>query len=85
MSLYHFHRVLIGAAILFDVMFSWYCYRKWHIAGEVLHMMMLVGSSVVTLGMIAYLVYFNRKVAMLGSKRVRGGPAGRPLNGHNGV
>lgn len=65
MALYNFHRVLIAAAILFDLGFSLYCYRKWQDGGEPMQLVMLIGSSVVTVGLVAYLVYFNKKLTVL--------------------
>jgi len=67
MGLYNFHRVLIIVAILFDVGFSIYCYRKYQVSSESLHVVMLLGSSVVTLVLVTYLIYFNRSLAILRS------------------
>ena len=67
MSLYNFHRVFIIVAILFDVGFSIYCYQKYQMSSEYLHVVMLIGSSVVTLVLVAYLIYFNRSLAILRS------------------
>ena len=67
MALYNFHRVLIGAAILFDLVFSLYCFRKWQETGATSQLIMLIGSSVVTVAMVAYLIYFNKNLTVLRS------------------
>ncbi|MBI1336950.1 MAG: hypothetical protein GC164_08315 [Phycisphaera sp.] len=62
MALYNFHRVLITASILFDAFFSYWSFQQWRETGESINLVMLVGSSVVTLGLIAYFIYFNRNL-----------------------
>ena len=65
MALYNFHRVLISAAILFDLAFSFWCFRLWRDSGEVVQLVMMVGSSVITIGLIMYLLYFNKSLVTL--------------------
>ena len=62
MSLYHFHRVLISAAILFSFGFALYAYRQYGRIGGGDRLSMAVISGVVAAGLIAYLVYFNLKL-----------------------
>jgi len=64
-ALYNFHRVLIAVAILFDLVFSLYCFRKWQETGATSQLIMLIGSSVVTVAMVAYLIYFNKNLVVL--------------------
>ncbi len=64
MSLYSFHRVLIAAAILFDFGFTFWAVRQYRMDDQMINLVMAIGSSVVTLGLIAYLVYFNRNLAV---------------------
>jgi hypothetical protein len=63
MSLYQFHRVLIAAAIVFDALFTFWALRQWQNSGHD-HMLlaMAIGSTVVTVTMVTYLVYFNRNL-----------------------
>ncbi|MEX2214461.1 MAG: hypothetical protein WD768_10055 [Phycisphaeraceae bacterium] len=63
MALYHFHRVLIAAAILFDFFFSLFCIRRYNLHGEVMDLVYAIGSSAISVGFILYLIHFNRKVA----------------------
>jgi len=66
MSLYHFHRVLITAAILFDFFFTFWAIRQYQAEdGVAMDLAMAIGSSVATVGLIVYLVYFNRNLAVL--------------------
>lgn len=66
MSLYQFHRVLIAAAIVFDALFTFWAIRQWQTSGhDSLMLGMAIGSSVVTVTMITYLVYFNRNLTLL--------------------
>ncbi len=65
MALYHFHRVLIGAAILFDFLFTFYAIRQFNLTGDSMQLWMGIISSIITIGLVAYLVYFNRKLALL--------------------
>jgi uncharacterized membrane protein len=66
MSLYHFHRVLITAAILFDFFFTFWAIRQYQAPdGAAMDLVMAIGSSVVTVALVAYLVYFNRNLAVL--------------------
>lgn len=59
MALYNFHRMLIAAAILFDFGFTLYAFRRYGITGNVMDIYMGVGSSIVTVLLVAYLIYFN--------------------------
>jgi steroid 5-alpha reductase family enzyme len=64
MSLYSFHRVLISAAILFDFFFTFWAVRQYRANGDVMDLVMGIGSSVFTIGLVAYLVYFNRNLTV---------------------
>lgn len=65
MDLYVFHRVLISAAILFDVFFTTFCIRMYNATDDKSHIVWAVVSSVIVVGLVAYLVIFNRKTAKL--------------------
>jgi hypothetical protein len=65
MSLYNFHRVLISAAILFDFGFTFWALREYQRTGDQLQLFMAIGTSVVTVLLVAYLVYFNRNLAVM--------------------
>jgi hypothetical protein len=65
MDLYHFHRVLIASAILFFLGFAVYAYRQSGDLGSGLYLAMAVGSGVISLSLIAYLVYFNMSIRKL--------------------
>lgn len=65
MALYNFHRVLIAAAILFDFGFTLYAFRRYGATGNVIDIAMAIGSSVVTVALVAYLIYFNYSVRIL--------------------
>lgn len=65
MDLYHFHRVLIASAILFSLGFAVYAYRQSGDLGSGLYLAMAVGSGVISLSLVAYLVYFNKSVRKL--------------------
>ncbi len=62
MALIVFHRVLIAAAILFDGFFTLFCIRKYNRNGDVWELALGFGSSLLTIGLVAYLIHFNRKV-----------------------
>jgi hypothetical protein len=65
MALYNFHRVLIAASILFDVLFSFWCWGIYQKTDQSVYIVMLVGSTLLTVGLIAYLIHFNRKTRRL--------------------
>lgn len=65
MSLYIFHRVLIAASILFDAWFSIWCWQMYGQTEDSTYIIMLVGSSVLMLSFLVYLIYFNRKTRKL--------------------
>ena len=65
MALYNFHRVLIAATIMFDVAFTLYCLRNFQEGGGWLQLAMGAVSTLVTIGFVAYLIHFNRKVTLL--------------------
>lgn len=65
MSLYNFHRVLIGAAILFDIFFTFWAYGRYRDSGDQVQLVMAVASSIVTAGLVVYLVYFNRNLHVM--------------------
>ena len=62
MALFNFHRVLISGYILFDLFFTLLCVRRWLDGAGSIQIVMGVGSSVITLGLIVYLVNFNRRM-----------------------
>ena len=64
MSLYHFHRVLIGASIIFDFCFTFWTVRAWLKTGDAMQIVLAVGSSILTVALVTYLVYFNRNMAV---------------------
>jgi len=68
MDLYHFHRVLIASATLFCLGFSLYSYRQFNQLERAGYLVMAVGSVVIGLGMIGYLIYFNSKLAKIRHK-----------------
>ena len=83
MSLYNFHRVLIGAAIVFDFFFTFWSIRQWRESGDAAMLVMAIASSIVSIALIAYLVYFNRNLAVmrhvLSSRQgANGGPVEKP-------
>ncbi len=61
MSLLIFHRVLIVASIGFDVFFTLFCVRKYNVTGDAWELVMAGASSLLTVGLIVYLIYFNKK------------------------
>lgn len=65
MSLYIFHRVLIGASILFDAFFSMWCWQTYQKTEDSTYIAMLTVSSLLVVGFIVYLIYFNRKTRRL--------------------
>jgi len=65
MSLYNFHRVLIGATILFDLFFTFWAIRQYRLSEESINLVLAIGSSVISMGLVVYLVYFNRNLAMV--------------------
>jgi ABC-type cobalamin transport system permease subunit len=71
MALYNFHRVLIAAAILFDFGFTLYAFRRYDITGSTTDIVMGVVSSIVTVALVAYLIYFNYSVRMLNDRSSR--------------
>ncbi len=85
MSLYNFHRVLIGAAIVFDLFFTFWSVRQWRDDGETTMLVMAIASSIVTVALIAYLVYFNRNLAVLRHALSQRGDAAGGARGVGGV
>lgn len=73
MALYNFHRVLISCAVLFDFFFTLWSIRQWNLDGRAVNLVMAVASSLVTIGLVVYLIYFNRHLMVL-----RQDPAGQP-------
>ncbi len=65
MAIYNFHRVLIAAAILFDFGFTFWAIQQYRCTDDGQQLILAVLSSAVTLALVAYLVYFNRTLAVL--------------------
>ncbi|MEX0775847.1 MAG: hypothetical protein WD042_09065 [Phycisphaeraceae bacterium] len=61
MALYNFHRVLISAAILFFFAFGLYAFK----ASQVVSVEMGIGSMLISVAMVAYLIYFNYRVGVI--------------------
>ena len=58
---HHFHRLLIGAVIVFDLLFLFWAVRS----ADATTLAMAVGSAVVTVALLVCLVRFNRNSAVL--------------------
>ena len=65
MALYHFHRVLIGAAVLFFFGFALYCARLYNELGATHHGLMTIGSSLGGVVLLCYLIYFHINVGKM--------------------
>ena len=65
MALYYFHRILIAAAIIFDVGYTYFCLKRYSKLEQTGDLIMAIASSAVTLGFVIYLVRFNKKVRRL--------------------
>ena len=65
MALYNFHRVLISSAILFFFGFGLYVFRQSGVTERAADLAMGIGSVLVSLAMIAYLIYFNYRIRVL--------------------
>lgn len=65
MAPYKFHRVLIAVAILFDFGFTFWAIQQYRCSDDVKQLILPVFSLAVTLALVAYLVYFNRTLAVL--------------------
>ncbi len=59
MALYHFHRVLIAAAIVFFVGFSWYAFRQYTVFGAGRYLFMAIGSACAGVALLSYFIYFH--------------------------
>lgn len=64
MSLYNFHRVLIGATILFNFLFIFWAIRQFRATDDIINLVMATGSLVISVAMVVYLVYFSRNLAL---------------------
>ncbi len=73
MALYNFHRVLISIYILFDLFFTLLCVRRYLDGAGTIQLVMGIGSSVVTVGLILYLVNFNRRMRIHNRTALEGG------------
>lgn len=63
MALYHFHRVLISFSILFAFGFGLWSFRQADGQGSMLAMAAI--STLLAVGMVAYLIYFNMRVRVM--------------------
>jgi hypothetical protein len=71
MALFQFHRVLISFAIMFDFIFTLWSIRRWNATGENINLIMAVGSSIVTVMLLAYLVYFSKNLNAMRDDMIR--------------
>lgn len=62
MALFHFHRILVAAAILFDVAYTFFSINRWQKLGHTSDLVMAVVSTLITIAFIAYLIRFNKKM-----------------------
>lgn len=71
MALYQFHRVLIAVAIMFDFIFTLWSVRRWNYTGEQINLIMAIGSSIVTVAFLIYLVYFSKNLNAMRDEMLR--------------
>ena len=62
MALYNIHRVLIAAAILFDVGYTYFAINRWRVNDSATDLYMAIGTTVIMIGFVVYLTRFNRKM-----------------------
>ena len=96
MVLYHFHRILISASILGDMVFTYWCVAAYNRAEAARRaawgffenpLVWGVGSTIIVVLMVAYLIYFNRNLVNLRallSQPVRCEQCGYDLRGSMG-
>lgn len=62
---HHFHRLLIGAVIIFELLFLFWAVREYRATADATPLAMAVGSAIVTVVLAICLVRFNRNHAVL--------------------
>jgi heme/copper-type cytochrome/quinol oxidase subunit 3 len=65
MALYHFHRVLISATLIFGGGFLAFLYRRWSLQGQPSNLAMAGVTLALMVAMTLYLANFNRKLRAL--------------------
>lgn len=65
MAIYFFHRILIGAAILFDLGYSYFAFLHWQHSQQPSQLVIAGIFTVFTIGLVVYLMNFNRKTRSL--------------------
>ena len=63
LALYRAHRVLIGAGIFCSLVLTFYETRMYRMSGSSGALAFAVAGVVAAIGLVAYLRYFNRKIA----------------------
>ena len=71
MALFQFHRVLIAVTVMFDFLLTLWSIRRWNTTGEDTFLYLAIGSSVVSLALLAYLVNFSKNLNAMRDQMIR--------------
>lgn len=65
MSLKHFHLVFVNAALLLAGWFCWWSWGEYRAEGDPAQLVYAIGAGIAGLALLAYEVWFLRKLARL--------------------
>ncbi|HAI13986.1 MAG TPA: hypothetical protein DCM28_19940 [Phycisphaerales bacterium] len=65
MAAFALHQLIIGIALALDFVFMLWAIRRYTQTGENMLLCGAIGSTFLTVTLVSYLVYFNRRIALI--------------------
>ena len=65
MTAFALHQLIVAIALILDLMFAFWALRRFADTGENMLLCGAIGSAFITVTLVSYLVYFNRRIALI--------------------
>ncbi len=65
MAAFALHQLIVATALILDFAFMFWALRRYAATGESMLLCGAIGSTFLTVIMVSYLVYFNRRMALI--------------------
>lgn len=65
MPAFALYQLVVISALIMDFMFAFWALRRYSDTGDNILLCSAIGSAIVTVTMVSYVVYFNRRMAVI--------------------
>ena len=65
MAAFALHQIIVATALILDFLFAFWALRRFANTGDNVLLCGAIGSAFITVTLVSYLVYFNRRLALI--------------------